>query len=89
MADEIPDCSDVMLDFLGKRQSCTHQPGDALTERIVKPLDVIGFTRLLRDGFVLLGWDHAFVNFVLIRIEGGLLTVLTFPLVIRSGYPSG
>jgi hypothetical protein len=71
VADEIPDRSDVMLDFLGERQGCTHQPGDALAERIVKPLDVIGLTRLLRDGFVLLGWDHAFVDFVLIRIECG------------------
>jgi hypothetical protein len=71
VADAIPDRSDVVLDLLGERQGCPHQPGDALAERIVKPLDVLGLTRLLRDGLVLLGWDHAFVDFVLIRIEGG------------------
>jgi hypothetical protein len=54
-----------MLDFLGERQGGTHQPGNALAESSVKPLDVIGFPRLLRDGFVPLGWDHAFVDFVL------------------------
>jgi hypothetical protein len=41
----------------------------------VKALDVIGCLGFFRDGFVPLGWNHAFVDLILIRIERRLLTV--------------
>jgi hypothetical protein len=45
VADEQFDSPDVIGELLGKRQRLAHQAGDALTQRVVEPLNVIGFTR--------------------------------------------
>jgi len=42
VADEELDGTDMVREFLGKRQRLTHQTGDALTQRVVETLNVIG-----------------------------------------------
>jgi hypothetical protein len=44
VADEELDGTDMVREFLGKRQRLTHQTGDALTQRVVETLDVIGLS---------------------------------------------
>jgi hypothetical protein len=64
-----------MGQFLGKRQCFTDQAREALPQRVMKALDMIGFPRFLRDRLVPLRRNHTGVGFVLIAMEGGLLTV--------------
>ena len=45
VADEQLDGTNMIGELLGKRQRLTHQTGHTLTQRIVEPFDVIGFTR--------------------------------------------
>ena len=40
-------------ELLGKRQRRAHQTRNALSQRVVEPLDVIGFPRQLTDGSML------------------------------------
>jgi hypothetical protein len=52
MADAPLDGPDVMLDCLGERQRCTDETGESLPERIVEPLNVIGYPRFPGHCFV-------------------------------------
>jgi len=61
--------------LLGARQCLTDQPGDTLTPRMGKALDVMGFPGLFCDGFVRLGRHHPSVDCRLIRLARRLLTV--------------
>jgi hypothetical protein len=74
MANEISNCTDMVGQLLGERQGFTHETGNTLPQGIVKALDVIGRPGFFRDG-LLLGWNYAFVNLILIRIERRLLTI--------------
>ncbi len=64
-----------MCQLFGKRQGLAYQTGHTLPESIVEAFDVIGFPRVLRDGFVPLRWNHACVGVLLIRMEDGLFLV--------------
>jgi hypothetical protein len=52
VADEILDGTDVMGRFLGDRQCFTNQTREALPQRVIKALNVIGFSSFFRDGFM-------------------------------------
>ena len=56
--------------FLGERQCFTDQTRQALPQHVIKALNVIGFPRFLRDGFMPLCRDDPLVGVVLIRMEG-------------------
>ena len=53
--DKIPDRADVIVQFLGESQCSANQPTNALTKRVVDPLDVSGLTTLLADRSMALG----------------------------------
>ena len=59
MADEEFDSPDVILDLLGEGQRGADEAREALPQRVVEPFDMIGFPRLLRDGFVALRRNDA------------------------------
>jgi hypothetical protein len=75
MADEVADCPNMMLELLREGQCRTHQPRNALAERVVEPLNVIGEPGCLRDRFVAVGGNHAGIHYILIRVERGLLSI--------------
>jgi hypothetical protein len=52
VTDEVADYTAMILHFLGERQRVAHQPRDLPAERVVEPLDVIGFADVLTDGLV-------------------------------------
>ena len=53
MADEVFDGTNMIGQLFRKGQSVTDETGDALPQRVIEPLDMIGFPGVLRDGFVL------------------------------------
>jgi hypothetical protein len=62
-------------ELLGERQRLAHQAGDALTQRVVEPLDVIGFAGQRADRLMLRGGNHSFVHDVLICIKCRVLPI--------------
>ena len=75
MAYEELDGTDVICQFLGKRQRLAHQTGHALSQRVIEALDVIGCSGVLGDGLVLLRWDHPFIDSILVRVKHCLFTI--------------
>ena len=73
MADEELDGTDMVREFVGKRQRLTYQAGNALSQRVVEALDVIGFAGQLADRPVLRCGNHPFVYHVLIGVKRGVL----------------
>src|SRR5438128_7983963 len=65
-----------MRQFLGEREGLAHQTGHALPERVIEALDVIGFASVLRDGAMLCCRNDALIDGILVRMEGGLFTVI-------------
>ena len=63
MADEEFDGTDMVLDLLGEGQRGAHEARKALPQDVVEPFDMIGFLRLLRDGFVTLHRNDAVIHF--------------------------
>ena len=57
---KVLDGADVIAEFLGERERGTYEPRDALPQRAVKPLDMIGLAGQLGDGTVLGGGDDPF-----------------------------
>ena len=53
MVYEVFDSTDMVRQLFREGQRITDEAGDALPERVVETLDVIGFPRVLRDSFVL------------------------------------
>jgi hypothetical protein len=53
MADEVFDRTDVVRQLFREGQSVTDEAGDALPQRVIEALDMIGFADVLRDGFML------------------------------------
>jgi hypothetical protein len=39
LMDEVPDCPDVISEFLGEGEGFAHQPTASLTERVIQPFD--------------------------------------------------
>jgi hypothetical protein len=75
MAYEIFDGTDMIGEFFGKGQGVTYETGDALPQRVIETLDMIGFPGVLRDGFVLCRRNDPCVDGIWIGIERRLLTV--------------
>ena len=75
MAYEELDSTDMVSELLGERQRVADQPEDALAERVVEPLDVIGFPRELVDRTVLCHRNHLLIYHILIRVKRSVLTV--------------
>jgi hypothetical protein len=75
VADAILDGPEVLGQFLGERYRVTDQTRDALPQRAMEALEVMGFAGMLRDGLVPLCRNHSGIGVVLIRTECGLRTV--------------
>ena len=75
MADEEFDSPDVILDLLGEGQRGADEAREALPQGVVEPFDMIGFPRLLRDGFVALRRNDAAIYFILVRVKRGVLLI--------------
>ena len=75
MANEILDSANVMRQLFGEREGLAYQTSNALPQGVIEAFDVMGFPRLLRDGFVPLRRHHSGVGVLVIRMEGGLFPV--------------
>jgi hypothetical protein len=75
MADEQLDGTDMIGQFLGKRQRLTYQARHALAQCVVEPLEVIGCARQLADRPVLRRGNHPFVYDVLVGVKRRMLAV--------------
>src|SRR5215831_16542553 len=75
MADEVFDGTDVVRQVFREGQRVTDEAGDALPQRVIEALNMIGFAGVLCDGFVLRRGNDPGVDRILIRIEGRLRTV--------------
>src|SRR5882672_7329236 len=64
-----------MRQFLGEREGLAYQTGNALPERVIEALNVVGFPGVLRHGLVLLRWYHPFIDGILVCMERRLFTV--------------
>ena len=53
MAYEVFDGTDMIGQLFGEGQGVPYEAGDVLPQRVIEPLDMISFPRVLRDGFVL------------------------------------
>ena len=69
MANEILDGTDVICQLLGEGERFSDQPRYPLSQRTVKPLDVIGYPLLLFDDSMLLFGNDTFVGLPSICIE--------------------
>jgi hypothetical protein len=52
VTNEVLNGTDVVHQLFGERQRFADQTGHTLPQRIIEALDVIGFARFLRNGFV-------------------------------------
>ena len=75
MADEVFDGADMVRQLLREGQRVTDEAGDALPQRVIEALNMIGFAGVLCDGFVLRRGNDPGVDRILIRIEGRLRAV--------------
>ena len=75
MAEEGANGTKMMLHLLGECQCRVYQPSNALAERVVQALDVIGAAGFFRDGCVPRCGHHTVVDDLLVRIECGLLPI--------------
>ena len=69
VADKQLDSTDMMSELLGKRQCFADQPGHPLAQRVVEPLDMIGFPRQLADRPMLRRRNHPCIHHILIRVK--------------------
>ena len=53
MTDEVFDSTDMVRQLFREGQSVTDEAGNALPQRVIEALNMIGFPGVLRDGFVL------------------------------------
>src|SRR5262249_28293677 len=75
VADEEFDGTDMVFYLLGEGQRGAYEARKALPQGVVEPFDMIGFPRLLRDGFVALRRNDAAVYFILVRVKDGVLLI--------------
>jgi len=72
---EIPDCADMILPFLRKRQGLAYQTANALAQRVVQMLDVIGLSARFPDRTVPFGWQRGGIRFPKIALRHSALTI--------------
>ena len=75
MADEEFDGTDMVFYLLGEGQRGAHEARQALPQSVVKPFDMIGFPRLLRDGFVTFRRNDPVIYFILVRVKYSVLLI--------------
>ena len=75
MADEVFDGPNMVRQLFGEGEGVPDEAGDALAHCVVETLDVVGFPRVLRNGFVLRRRNDPCVDGILIRIKRRLLPV--------------
>ena len=75
MANKELNSPDMVGELLGKRQRRAHQTRNALSQRVVEPLDVISFPRQLTDGSMLHRGNHLLIHYILIGVKRGMVTV--------------
>jgi hypothetical protein len=64
VANEIFDGADVVSQPLGKGQRTTDQTGNALSQRVVEPLDVVGLAGQFADRLVLRSQNHTGAHYI-------------------------
>ena len=69
MANEILDGADVICQLLGKRERLPDQTKYPLSQRAIKPLDMIGYAAMLVDNPMLLFFNHTLIRLPAICIE--------------------
>jgi hypothetical protein len=69
MADEQLDGTDMIDEFLGKRQRLTYQARHALAQCVVEPLDVIGCARQCSAPHLSSGWQLSTVADVILPLK--------------------
>ena len=75
VANEVLNGTNVMGQLLGEGECIAHEPRYPLPQRIVEPLNMLGFPGQFTDGFMLGGRDDPFVDHLLIGVKHGVLTV--------------
>src|SRR5215470_19959124 len=61
--------------LLGEGQRGAYEARKALPQGVVESFDMIGFSRLLRDGFVTLRRNDPIVYFILVRVKDGVFLI--------------
>jgi hypothetical protein len=69
------DGTDVVLHLLGEGQCGAHEARKTLPQGVVESFDMIGFPRLLRDGFVALRRNDTIVHFILVRVKYSVFSI--------------
>jgi len=72
---EIFDGPDMVGQLFRERECVPDQTRNALPQRVIEALDVIGFPGLLRDGAVLLRRNHPSIDVILVCMERRLFTI--------------
>jgi len=75
VADEEFDGTDMVFYLLGEGQRGAYEARKALPQGVVESFDLIGFPRLLRDGFVTLRRNDPIVYFILVRVKDGVFLI--------------
>lgn len=59
---EIPNRTNVIGEFLGKRECFAYKTGATLTQRVIEAFNVGRFTSFLANGFVAFGGQHTGID---------------------------
>ncbi len=71
--DKIPNCPNIIRDGLRERQGLPNQAADALAQRIIQPLDAIGFAARFSPWAMSLGGKEQRISFAKIALCDGTL----------------
>ena len=63
---------DVIFDLFGERQILSHEPGASLSEGVIEPFDMIGFSLILGIGMSF-SWKSGCIGIPIIGIKIGCL----------------
>lgn len=73
--DKIPDRPNVVVQFLGKGQRFAHEATNALSQRVVHALHVVGLTALLAHGTMAFGREHRPIRLPEVAVANGTLPI--------------
>jgi len=73
--DEIPDCANAIVQFLGEGQGFANQPPDPQAQRVVDALNTVGLAALLPDRTMVFGRQDADLGFPQVAIIDRTLSV--------------
>ena len=75
MVNEIPDSTNVILQFLRKRQRLSHQLGDLLTKSAVEPLNVISLSAIFAHRSMSFAWNDLLIGFPEVCVSDSTLSI--------------